>query len=66
MQSAREVWKKSSYSQVNGHCVEAAGLPGDVVGVRDSMSPYAQNLRFSVAEWATFVKGVRAGKFDRN
>lgn len=64
MQSRHEEWKKSSYSQVTGSCVEVAGLPGNVIGVRDSKNPCVQDLRFSIAEWETFVTGIRGGKSD--
>jgi hypothetical protein len=35
-----------------------------LVLVSDSANPYGEQLAFSVAEWALFLEGVRAGEFD--
>jgi hypothetical protein len=60
------MWKKSSYSQVDGHCVEVADSPKKSVDVRDSRNPDGIVLRFTPAQWDAFVGGVRNGKkFDR-
>ena len=57
-------WQKSSYSGVNGNCVEVArNLPG-VVAVRDSKNPDGPALAFSPAEWRAFAVGVAAGEFE--
>ncbi|PYC75859.1 DUF397 domain-containing protein [Streptomyces tateyamensis] len=57
-------WRKSSYSQQQGACVEVAdGLPG-AVPVRDSKDPEGGVLAFSVDGWRAFVGGVRAGVFE--
>lgn len=50
----------------NGNCVEVAGLPGEFVGVRDSMNPTGAVLGFTQGEWDAFVGGVRNGNFDQN
>jgi hypothetical protein len=47
-----------------GSCVEVAFI-GDEVAVRDSKDPDGPVLRFTGAEWAAFVAGVKAGWFDR-
>ena len=57
-------WIKSSLSFANGNCVEAARLSGGYVGVRDSKDPHGSMLRFTPAEWSTFLGGVRNGEFD--
>jgi hypothetical protein len=56
-----ETWRKSSWSLANGNCVEVGCLAGKLVGVRDSKHPHGAMLRFTPAEWDTFVEGIRAG-----
>lgn len=58
-------WIKSSLSFSNGNCVEVASLPSDEIGVRDSKNIEGPVLRFTPAEWQSFVGGVRNGEFDR-
>ena len=57
-------WVKSSLSHANGNCVEVAGLSVDLIKVRDSKHPEGPVLRFTAAEWDTFVGNIRNGKFD--
>jgi hypothetical protein len=59
-----EFWVKSSLSHANGNCVQVAGLSADLIKVRDSKHPEGTVLRFSAADWDTFVDDVRNGKFD--
>jgi hypothetical protein len=56
------VWRKSTYSTVNG-CVEIAFLDG-LVAVRDSKDRQAKALTFTPVEWRAFIDGVRDGEFD--
>ena len=58
-------WIKSTLSQMNGNCVEVAGLSGDLISVRDSKNRRGAVLRFTPAEWDAFVGGVCNGEFDR-
>jgi Domain of unknown function (DUF397) len=58
-------WVKSSLSAANGSCVEIADLDDGIIGVRDSKDKSGPILRFTAAEWAAFVDGVRKGEFDR-
>ena len=51
-------WRKSSYSNPSGNCVEAAGLAGGVA-LRDSRSPAGPALVFTSATWGTFVRGMK-------
>lgn len=54
-------WRKSSYSDGGANnCVEVAdGYPG-IVPVRDSKTPAARPLVFSVASWSAFMEGVKS------
>ncbi|MGW2873207.1 DUF397 domain-containing protein [Kitasatospora sp. NPDC001225] len=57
-------WRKSTYSNNGGNCVEVAdGFPG-VMPVRDSKDPEGPALVFPVKEWELFVVAVRSGEFD--
>jgi hypothetical protein len=51
-------WRKSSYSNPSGNCLEAAELAGGVA-LRDSRSPDGPALAFTKATWDAFVGGVR-------
>jgi Domain of unknown function (DUF397) len=64
--SAGPLWKKSSWSAANGHCVEVAQLPGSSVGVRNSRdnAPSRPVLVFSQKDWDSFVMGINANDFD--
>ena len=55
-------WRKSSYSNPSGNCVEAAPLT-DGVAVRNSRFPDGPALVFTEAEWAAFLRGVKEGDF---
>jgi hypothetical protein len=51
-------WRKSSYSNPSGNCLEAAELTGGVA-VRDSRFPGGPALVFTSAEWDTFLRSVK-------
>jgi hypothetical protein len=51
-------WRKSSYSNPSGNCLEAADLAGGVA-LRDSRSPHGPTLVFSSAMWGAFVRSVK-------
>jgi hypothetical protein len=52
-------WKKSSYSNVNGACVE---LSATLDAVRDSKDPTGPILRVDARR---LVRAVKSGRFDR-
>jgi Domain of unknown function (DUF397) len=56
-------WRKSTYSNTQGACVEVADHDGGGA-VRDSKDPTGPALSFTAAQWAAFAAGVRAGEFD--
>ncbi|MEU7893534.1 DUF397 domain-containing protein [Nonomuraea sp. NPDC049152] len=57
------VWRKSSFSNISGECVEVARA-GQARLVRDSKQPDGAVLVFSLAEWKAFLAGVMNGEFD--
>ncbi|MEV4728985.1 DUF397 domain-containing protein [Saccharopolyspora sp. NPDC049426] len=54
-------WKKSSYSGVEGDCVEVAVAP-EIVGVRDSKDRDGDVLVFPQQRWADFLAGLRRSR----
>jgi hypothetical protein len=54
-------WRKASYSEANGNCVEVARVDG-TIGVRDSKAPYGPVVEFTPAEWTTFVRSLRSAQ----
>lgn len=57
MRKAR--WMKSSFTNINGNCVE---LTTALDAVRDSKDPYGPVLRVDVR---SLVQAVKSGRFDR-
>ncbi|QMU69349.1 DUF397 domain-containing protein [Streptacidiphilus sp. P02-A3a] len=57
-------WRKSSYSQNNGACVELCD-EGAVVAFRDSKDPQGGELTFSREQAARFIRGVASGVFGQ-
>jgi hypothetical protein len=55
-------WRKSSYSNPSGNCVESAALT-DGIAVRNSRFPDGPALVFTSAEWDAFLRGVKDGDF---
>lgn len=56
-------WRKASFSDANGACVELADT-GDAVAIRDSKDPDGPVLRFTKTEIDAFLKGVKSDEFD--
>ncbi|MGH3852850.1 MAG: DUF397 domain-containing protein [Pseudonocardiaceae bacterium] len=58
------IWRKSTFTNNTGACVEVADLDGGHRAVRDSKNPAGPALMFTATEWAAFTAGVRSGEFD--
>ncbi len=58
------LWRKSSYSNGQANCVEAAaiGQDGRFVAVRDSKAPAGPALAFRPSAWRRFTADVKAGR----
>jgi Domain of unknown function (DUF397) len=57
-------WIMSSRSTGNGgSCVQARRCSG-IVEVRNSKSPQAGTVRFTLEEWDSFLDGAKKGEFD--
>ncbi|WP_406114923.1 DUF397 domain-containing protein [Kitasatospora purpeofusca] len=56
-------WRKSSYSQNGGNCVEVAPDVPTLVPVRDSKDPDGPALVFPSDAWRSFVAAVQVGEF---
>jgi Domain of unknown function (DUF397) len=66
VQSDRDIegitWRKSSWSAVNGNCVEVADLPSGLIAVRDTKnSGCGPVLTFGHTAWGSFVKALKSG-----
>lgn len=55
-----KTWRKSSYSNDSGTCVEVANNLGEV---RDSKNTSGPRLEFKPGQFAEFVSSVKADKF---
>ncbi len=53
-------WRKSSYSNGQANCVEAAGTGNGQTGVRDSKAPDAVRLVFTARVWRQFTESIRS------
>lgn len=63
MVERRSVWRKSSYSTVEGNCVEFADLGSSGQAVRDSKDPTGPVLTSSPAQWVAFTAAISRGEF---
>jgi hypothetical protein len=57
-------WRKSSYSNSQGNCVEFAELADGSVAVRNSRFPDGPALVYTRAEISALLAGAKDGEFD--
>lgn len=57
-------WRKSSYSNSQGNCVEFAALSDGSVAVRNSRDPRGPALVYTRAEISALLAGAKDGEFD--
>lgn len=57
-------WRKSTFSDSGGNCVETAVLSDGRIAMRNSKDPEAGVVFFTRAEIDAWLKGVKAGEFD--
>ncbi|MET8543472.1 DUF397 domain-containing protein [Kitasatospora sp. NPDC004799] len=56
-------WRKSTYSNGQGDCIEVADGVIGIVPVRDSKDPHGPALTFTSEAWRSFVVGIQVGDF---
>jgi hypothetical protein len=57
-------WRKSSFSNPSGNCVELADLANGLVAVRNSRDPEGAVLVYTRPEIDAFLRGAKGGEFD--
>jgi uncharacterized protein YcsI (UPF0317 family) len=63
---SRASWRKSTFSNLNGDCVEIGRLLPDRIGIRDTKdNGNGPVLVFTEAEWSAFIAGAKEGQFDK-
>ncbi|TDC59279.1 DUF397 domain-containing protein [Actinomadura sp. GC306] len=59
-------WRKSSYSEADGNCLEVAHCTSGKISVRDSkLGDSSPILDFSPREWFAFSQAVRSRTLHR-
>lgn len=63
-QAVQGAWRKSSFSNPSGNCVELAERSDGLVAVRNSRQPEGAVLHYTRPEIAAFLAGAKNGEFD--
>ncbi|MBO0855165.1 MAG: DUF397 domain-containing protein [Nocardia sp.] len=58
------VWRKSTFSNPSGNCVEVADLANGLVAMRNSRDPEGAVLVYTRPEIDAFLRGAKVGEFD--
>jgi hypothetical protein len=61
---SRATWRRSTYSNGGGECVEVADLGDGSRALRDSKNPDNGVIIFGSDAWASFVAGIQSGQFS--
>lgn len=61
---ADSAWRKSTYSNPSGNCVEVAEAADGSVAVRNSRDPQGSVIFYTRPEIDAFIRGAKAGEFD--
>lgn len=56
----RATWRKATYSQANGDCIEVAALGGHRIAVRDSKDTTGPALIMAAGQWRDFLSRTHA------
>jgi len=59
---SRATWRKSTYSNGGGECVEVADLEDGTRALRDSKKPGNGMLIFGSEAWTSFVAEIKSGQ----
>ncbi|MGV9413993.1 DUF397 domain-containing protein [Nocardia sp. NPDC003693] len=57
-------WRKSTFSNPSGNCVELAQLSDGGVAMRNSRDPHGSVLVYTRPEIECFILGAKSGEFD--
>jgi hypothetical protein len=57
-------WRKSTFSNPSGNCVEVAHMANGLVAVRNSRDPEGAVLVYTRPEIDAFLRGAKSGEFD--